>query len=575
MLRRQFLKSLASLPLASALTTPPRAALAKALPFPATGGYRSLFPDLPAAQFAEEDLIRLANGSGSDLPGMSAPPEVLSDANNQPLRNPQGEVILSATPETKSDDEENYGIPAGYTYLGQFVDHDVTFKADDAFADKGQAGVNHRSSRFDLDSLYGAGPGLQPFLYAADGRSLARGRSLTQGGRPSASFDHPRVDGVAVIGDKRNDENVLVSQMHGVFAGFHNALAQDRPKASFEELRQMVTWHYQWMLLTDFLPRLCGKKVMHRLLPALADGRGPQCGRSHRSLTADLRPGEMPLEFSDAAYRYGHSAIRSVYRLNAQMQGTPDEQSRNPAAAGRKFIFAAVDQAGLNGNRAFPAEWAIDWSLFFETRRAMTPDQIALGAQKVQPSYKIDTSLVNPLAFLPEFSQSGTNTATTAAGFAKPKPGAIANLALRNLMRGQASGLASGQDVARAMGIEPLADEDLMVGKATVDGLSANRSIVDYGDSFRGQAPLWFYVLAEAQYNWCRRARAKGGDDLAKNTLPGRLGPVGGRLVAETFVALMELDPDSVLHAPRHWRPTFGQGPQFGMVDLIRTAGLG
>jgi hypothetical protein len=182
---------------------------------------------------------------------------------------------------------------------------------------------------------------------------------------------------------------------------------------------------------------------------------------------------------------------------------------------------------------------------------------------------------VNPLAFLPEFSQSGTAKATTAEGFPKPKAGAIANLALRNLMRGQASGLASGQDVARAMGIDPLSDEDLMVGKATVDGLTTNRSITAYGDSFRGQAPLWFYVLAEAQYTWCRRARAHNGDDLAKNTLPGHLGPVGARLVAETFVALMELDSDSVLHAPRHWQPTYGQGARFGMVDLIRTAGLG
>jgi len=336
-----------------------------------------------------------------------------------------------------------------------------------------------------------------------------------------------------------------------------------------------VTWHYQWMLLTDFLPRLCGEQVMHRLLPALADGRGPNCGRSHRAITADLRPGEMPLEFSDAAYRYGHSAIRSVYRLNAQMTGTAEEQRRNPAAAGRKFIFAAVDQAGLNGNRAFPEEWAIDWGLFFETRGPMTPDQIALGAQKVQPSYKIDTSLVNPLAFLPEFSQNGTPAAKTAEGFAKPKPGAIANLALRNLMRGQASGLASGQDVARAMGYEPLSDEDLMVGKATVEGLTANQSITAYGDSFKGQAPLWFYVLAEAQYTWCSRARRLKGDDLAKNTLPGHLGPVGGQLVAETFVALMELDPDSVLHAPRHWQPLYGQGSRFGMVDLVRTAGLG
>lgn len=131
------LKSLASLPLAYAASS---RSVAQAAAFPVTGGYRSLFPNLPAAQFDSEDLIRLANGDGGDLMGMSAAPEVLTDKNGQPLRNEQGEVILSATQETELDDEENFGIPAGYTYLGQFADHDVTFKADDDFAAKGQAG---------------------------------------------------------------------------------------------------------------------------------------------------------------------------------------------------------------------------------------------------------------------------------------------------------------------------------------------------------------------------------------------------------------------------------------------------
>ena len=138
--RRQFLKSLASLPLAYAVTSPLQGAFAQTASFPITGGYRSLFPMLPAAQFAEEDLIRLANGAGPDLPGMSAAAEMLTDANDQPLRNEAGEVILSATHETELDDEENFGLPAGFTYLGQFADHDITFKADDAFAVKGQDG---------------------------------------------------------------------------------------------------------------------------------------------------------------------------------------------------------------------------------------------------------------------------------------------------------------------------------------------------------------------------------------------------------------------------------------------------
>ena len=570
--RRFFLKSTVSLAIVGAVATRPTCSAAQAAN---TGGYYRLFPSLRAAQFEAGDLIRLANGEGPDLPGMSAKPELLLDNKKQPLRNGKGELIISATPETEIDDEENYGIPAGYTYLGQFVDHDLTFKADDAFAVKGDSGSNNRTARFDLDSLYGAGPDFQPFLYGHDGRSLARGRQLTQGGKIFTNRDHPRNGGIAIIGDKRNDENVIVSQLHGVFADFHNTIAKDRKSLDFAALRQVVTWHYQWMLLTDFLPRLCGQSVMEALLPGFGErnilGKLP----ARRTLTAGLPVGYMPLEFADAAYRYGHSAVRSVYRLNAFMQGSPDDRRKNPAMAGRKAIFAAVDQSGLNGFREFPEEWGIDWSLYFETRNSMTPARILDGARKVQPSYKIDTTLVNPLAYLPEFSQSGGLSARDKDGFARPQSGAVANLAMRNLMRGQVSGLPSGQDVARALGIEPISDKDLRVGKASVDGLTDNRSITDYGDSFRGKAPLWFYVLAEAQQDWCSRALNLNGNTLAKNTLSNQLGPVGGRLVAETFVSLMDLDPTSVLHAPASWRPSYGIGNGFGIVDLVRTAGLG
>jgi len=336
-----------------------------------------------------------------------------------------------------------------------------------------------------------------------------------------------------------------------------------------------VIWHYQWMLLTDFLPRLCGQSVMEALLPGFGERNILGKLSARRTLTAGLPAGYMPLEFADAAYRYGHSAVRSVYRLNSTMQGSPDDRRKNPAMAGRKAIFAAVDQSGLNGFREFPEEWGIDWSLYFETRNSMTPARILDGARKVQPSYKIDTTLVNPLAYLPEFSQTGGLSARDKDGFARPQSGAVANLAMRNLIRGQVSGLPSGQDVARALGFEPIQDKDLRVGKASVDGLTDNRSITDYGESFRGKAPLWFYVLAEAQQDWCSRVLNMNGNPLAKNTVSNQLGPVGGRLVAETFVALMDLDPTSVLHAPASWRPSYGIGDGFGIVDLVRTAGLG
>jgi hypothetical protein len=123
------------------------------------------------------------------------------------------------------------------------------------------------------------------------------------------------------------------------------------------------------------------------------------------------------------------------------------------------------------------------------------------------------------------------------------------------------------------MGLDPLADNEIRIGKANVAGLANNPSIVEFGDSFRGKAPLWVYILAEAGHGWTQRATRLNGD-LERNTAPTFLGPVGGRLVAETFVALLAADPQSVLNAP-DWRPSLGRAGKFTMVDLVRFAGHG
>ena len=543
------------------------------------GGYVRLFPNLPAAKFTEEDLMRLASGDGKELTGMSAEPEVVKDKDGKPQRDKNGHLVVTATAEDEQDDEENFGLASGYTYLGQFIDHDLTLNPVNHFGPSVMTSTmpNLRTAAFDLDNLYGRGPTDQPYLYAADGRSLLNGRRLTRAGLQTNAYDHPRLEGRAVLGDKRNDENVLVSQMHRAFVAFHNKVVADHPKASFEEIRQIVTLHYQWMILTDFLPKLVGISTMSTLLPDFgSDGKVTRTN-PQLTITGQLTPGRLPLEFSDAAYRFGHSLIRPVYRLNTEMRGTSQERQINPALSGRRQIFAASAHAGLNGFRAYPTEWAIDWNLYFEIDRKLDLASLSQGPARVQAAYKIDTSLVNPLAFLPEFSApAGAGSyARDKDGHPMAKVGHISNLAQRNLLRSLQHGLPSGQDVAHAMGFEPIATRDLMVGKATVEGLAENKSISEYGDSFTNAAPLWFYILAEAQYAWNQKVKAMvNATNAERNAIPTIMGPVGGQIVAQTFIALMRNDQKSILHARPDWRPYYLRQGKFDMPALLTTAGL-
>jgi len=561
-------------------------ALAKAQPLtsvsvakPSSGDYTRLFPALSGAQFALEDLRRLAMGDGLELIGMSAEPETLKQSDGQPRRDAQGHLVITATPENELDDEENFGIPAGYSYLGQFIDHDLTLNPVDHFGPlvSGRPVNNLRTASFDLDCVYGRGPTDQPYLYQDDGRKLLTGRALNQAGVPCAAHDHPRLKGRAILGDKRNDENVLVSQMHGVFVAFHNKIAEDQPGASFEQLRQIVTLHYQWMILTDFLPKLIGTDVVARLLPGFGDGGKVNRTKTQLTFANQLLAGQIPLEFVDAAYRFGHSLIRPVYRLNTEMRGTEQELVANPALSGRRQIFAASYYAGLNGFREFPAEWAVDWKLYFEIDNKLDHRTAAQGARRVQAAYKIDTSLTNPLAFLPEFSTAGNSHAMLRDKDGQPvaRGGQVSNLAYRNLMRGVQSGLPSGQAVAQAMGLAPIDTKDLKVGKATLEGLKSNLSIADYGASFSQAAPLWFYILAEAQHVWTQKVlQLSQQSDEVRNAVPTRLGPVGGQLVGQSFIAMLKNDPKSILHADANWRPKYLRQGRFDMPALVVAAGL-
>ena len=463
------------------------------------GRFTRLFPYLPSARFAQHDLEQLAHE-------MTAPKD--TDADTEP------------------DPEENPGIPAAYTYLGQFVDHDLTFDPISHLREtltgaQLRALVDFRTPSFDLDNLYGRGPDDQPYMYEDNGICMRLGERMSGDPFDPGAVQLPRgPSGRALIGDPRNDENRIVAQLHAIFLRFHNRVVHKmggRRHVSFREAREQVRWHYQWILVNDFLPRILEGQTYQSVFP---DPYGP-VPAIPRLRENDLEL--MPVEFSVAAYRFGHSMVRPQYKLNPDIE---------------RPIFADNGD-DLGGFRPIPAGWAIDWQLFIGLGHDAEPAP--------QLSYKIDTSLVHPLGNLPSRIAKDPSC-----------------LALRNLMRGAAFQLPSGQQVAAALGIPPIADEKLMIGPATVGG--KRRPITEVAPGLAGNAPLWVYILSEAQVmSW------KNASGPVSDKTPIRLGPVGGRLVAEVFASLLRGDRTSYLYAEPTFKPIpdFTRNGTFGLAQLI------
>jgi Animal haem peroxidase len=478
-----------------------------------------LFPSLPAAGFNPADLKVLAQEMTSQ---------------------PEGETTRGTEP----DPEENRGIPAAYTYLGQFTDHDLTFAPTSPLrgpltTQQLNTLVNLRTPRFDLDNLYGRGPDEQPYMYEPDGIRMALGEPMSGNPLDPGARQLPRgPNGRALIGDPRNDENRIVAQLHAIFLRFHNQVTDHlgRNDASFQDVRQQVQWHYQWVLVNDFLPIILEEQTYRSVFPD-----------PHRAVLTipRLQTGLelMPVEFSVAAYRFGHSMIRPEYRLNTTIRRRPI------------FSTSTDPAADLGGFRRIPADWAIDWQLFIDIEHSAGP---AAGDPLPEPvvrepqlSYKIDTALASPLGNLPP--QIATDPSS---------------LALRNLERGLAFGLPSGQEVATALHLQPMADEELVIGRATAD--SSKKPITQVAHGFAGNAPLWTYILSEAQVTSWKHADP----NLAKDDIPIKLGPVGGRLIAEVFASLLLGDPTSYLHAETAFAPIpdFTHEGAFGLAELINVA---
>ncbi len=419
--------------------------------------YERLFPDLPRLEGEEQALLALGIAGG------------LCDGGED------------------CDDADE--TAAGWPLFGQFIAHDITADRSpiSPSADPSEP-VSHRSPQANLDCLYGDGQVGSPFLYRRDDPALL----LLGRNDEGEEDDLPRnPEGIALIGDPRNDVHVIVSQLHVAMIRVHNRLvelARERGVAAsdvFESARRETIWHYQWVIVNDYLPGLVGAELVDSVLDD-----GPRFFRPNGSP-------RIPLEFADAAFRYGHSQVRDSFELNS---GSPPLK-----------LFP-----DLMGFRPVPAELVIDWSKFFEVEGAPPPQRAKL----------IDGQLARSLIKLP------------AAITGEVELEAYQSLAGRDLERGNSYGLPSGEAVAEAMGEEPLDGDPLGLREA----------------GWEGETPLWLYFLGES---------ASHGDG-------DRLGPAGGRIVAEVLIGIIAADSGSYLANDPHWTPTLpARGQRFDLTDLL------
>jgi hypothetical protein len=443
-----------------------------------------------------------------------------------------------ADPKDGADPEES-GIPSAYTYFGQFIDHDLTFDPASSLQRQNDPDAleDFRTPRFDLDNVYGRGPDDQPYLYV-DGRSFLRSRPLTGAAANPGATDLPRSQTAdpqtrrAIIGDPRNDENVIISQFQGLLHRFHNKMAAARPDLSFADVQREVRFHYQWVVLNDFLPTIVSEKVLEQVLPHIGKRSNVVADRPNLEFYHWRKAPFMPLEFSAAAYRFGHSMVRPGYRLSETV--------------GPLSIFGPDPNTALTGFREFPGNWAIDWNLFMDLE-PRDPDD----ATRTQLAYKIDTSLVNPLGGLPPSVAVNPSS-----------------LAHRNLLRGWRMRLPTGQNVARVMGLRPLDDKEIVIGKFTGDPADVVGTIDQIDPAFAGNCPLWTYVLAETVETDVTLKTTKGNKKIKTR----KLGPVGGRIVAETFVGLLVGDGSSYIRQNPLWTPSLAVKGVFGLRELIAAA---
>ena len=493
----------------------------------------------------------------------------------------------------------NTETPAGYTFLGQFIDHDITLDTTSRLGRQITGDhqlINHRTPELDLDNVYGDGPDRTPHLFRLP--YIRVGNLIALDGYPpradlfrtkSAPIYGPGGgDSVALVGDLRDDENIIISQLHAAFVAFHNRTADilvegdfgaerwkycksgsrcdtqelaealpDKAKVKiFQTAHDHVIHYYHRIIAEDFLPRLIGPEFTAAFLKHGREFFFPQGFRDEGGGYHSLN---IPVEFAAAAYRFGHSQVRDAYVLRE----------------GAVFDLLSDQRSGPRAFQPVTPRFLVDWRYFFE-----------IGHERPEGfnySRKIDTELVRSLHRLNFSNAVGKND--------------LGSLAARNLVRGKTLHLPSGQFVAER--VLPVLQERGLIGQG---GYGPRKG--GYGEGWRAYilppsdrvkyylgnaySPLWYYLLQEASAFGTNTHPYSGPDDEDGDAVSDnedgpyrnnrgsfrhasvkygprregpyrrdydgadggyRLGPVGGTIVGEVLTGLLE-----------HFRETTGKG---------------
>ena len=351
----------------------------------------------------------------------------------------------------------------------------------------------------------------------------------------------------AFIGDGRNDENLIVAQFHLAVLRFHNNVA-DEVEANpeqygldqsasdaerFKVVNRLVRYHYQWLCVNDYLKTVTLPGVVDKILVGGTKHYEPLGGPG----------GELfaPLEYSVAAFRFGHSMVRGGYDHNRNF-GSPVPPSVTPlqrfasfedlfrfTGDGHELLAGDITKSTrspFRGAPTLPFNWIIEWERM--TNKA--------DANEGHFARKIDTRLAPAILNMVNQGNAG-NIQDDSNPANKPLRQLLRGLAMRNLLRGYLLSIPTGQAVAKAMGVDALSEAELRQGNTDAVNLALQ------GGGFLVNTPLWFYILKEAE------VRANGNS----------LGELGSRIVAETQIGVMCNDDRSYLNDPDgEWDPSKG-----------------